>query len=60
MGVGSRDFLKRVCRSVLIYSFIFNMFISIDNDLGKIRTLLKCDIRIFLVVSKLGVDYVLS
>jgi len=58
--VGSRDFLKRVCRSALIYSFIFNMFISIDNDLGKIRTLLKCDIRMFWVMSKLGIDYVLS
>ena len=46
--MGSRDFVKRVCRSALIYSFIFNMFISIDNVLGKIRTLLKCDVRIFL------------
>lgn len=56
--MGSRDFLKRVCRSALIY--IFNMFISIDNDLGKIRTLLKCDVRMFWVVSRLGVDYVIS
>lgn len=58
--MGSRDFLKRVCRSALIYIFIFNIFISIDNDLGEVRTLLECNVRMFWVVSKLGIDYVLS